>query len=150
MRCPSGLAGHGHCTGCIQVLDSSAQFEESGITAQKETTSELGREEEDDDMALNCAWLLGAASQPVATAPLPCLAVPKPVPLAEWHKPLALHQGCPLLDIVKHIHGIYADAGPPQGYRQTPLSWVRFAKGFKDDSLHRPEGGHQGELLADG
>lgn len=58
MRCPSGLAGHGHCTGCIQVLDSSAQFEESGITAQKETTSELGREEEDDDMALNCAWLL--------------------------------------------------------------------------------------------
>lgn len=92
MRRPSGLVTV-TAQDFIQVLDSSALLEEGGVTARIETTSELGREEE-DAVALQLCLASSSICQPAAHAPLPRLAVPKPAPPAEWHKLLTLHRGC--------------------------------------------------------
>nr|KAF6482656.1 XPA binding protein 2 [Molossus molossus] len=78
-----------------QVFDSYAQFEESMIAAKMETTSELGREEEDDvDLELRLARF----EQLISRRPLLLNSVllrQNPHHVHEWHKRVALHQGRP-------------------------------------------------------
>uniref|UniRef100_A0A8C5SDF5 Pre-mRNA-splicing factor SYF1 n=1 Tax=Laticauda laticaudata TaxID=8630 RepID=A0A8C5SDF5_LATLA len=78
-----------------QVFDSYAQFEESMIAAKMETTSEMGREEDDDvDLELRLARF----EQLITRRPLLLNSVllrQNPHNVHEWHKRVKLYEGKP-------------------------------------------------------
>ncbi|KAK2509819.1 hypothetical protein MC885_017488 [Smutsia gigantea] len=115
-----------------QVFDSYAQFEESMIAAKMETTSELGREEEDDvDLELRLARF----EQLISRRPLLLNSVllrQNPHHVHEWHKRVALHQGRP-----REIINTYTEAvqtvDPFKATGKPHTLWVAFAKFYEDN-----------------
>nr|XP_033771915.1 pre-mRNA-splicing factor SYF1 isoform X2 [Geotrypetes seraphini] len=115
-----------------QVFDSYAQFEESMIAAKMETTSELGKEEEDDvDLELRLARF----EQLINRRPLLLNSVllrQNPHNVHEWHKRVKLYEGKP-----REIINTYTEAvqtvdplkatGKPHGL------WVAFAKFYEEN-----------------
>ncbi|KAM9096036.1 pre-mRNA-splicing factor SYF1 [Sarcophilus harrisii] len=115
-----------------QVFDSYAQFEESMIAAKMETTSELGREEEDDvDLELRLARF----EQLISRRPLLLNSVllrQNPHHVHEWHKRVALHQGRP-----REVINTYTEAvqtvDPFKATGKPHTLWVAFAKFYEDN-----------------
>ncbi|KAK7800578.1 hypothetical protein U0070_013382 [Myodes glareolus] len=115
-----------------QVFDSYAQFEESMIAAKMETSSELGREEEDDvDLELRLARF----EQLISRRPLLLNSVllrQNPHHVHEWHKRVALHQGRP-----REIINTYTEAvqtvDPFKATGKPHTLWVAFAKFYEDN-----------------
>nr|XP_045015301.1 pre-mRNA-splicing factor SYF1-like [Jaculus jaculus] len=115
-----------------QVFDSYAQLEESMIAAKMETTSELGREEEDDvDLELRLARF----EQLISRQPLLLNSVrlrQNPHNVHEWHKRVALHQGHP-----QEILSTYTEAvktvDPFKATGKPHTLWVAFAKFYEDN-----------------
>ncbi|XP_038596385.1 pre-mRNA-splicing factor SYF1 [Tachyglossus aculeatus] len=115
-----------------QVFDSYAQFEESMIAAKMETTSELGREEEDDvDLELRLARF----EQLIGRRPLLLNSVllrQNPHHVHEWHKRVKLHEGQP-----REIINTYTEAvqtvDPFKATGKPHTLWVAFAKFYEDN-----------------
>uniref|UniRef100_A0A8D0G7T7 Pre-mRNA-splicing factor SYF1 n=1 Tax=Sphenodon punctatus TaxID=8508 RepID=A0A8D0G7T7_SPHPU len=115
-----------------QVFYSYAQFEESMIAAKMETTSELGREEEDDvDLELRLARF----EQLIARRPLLLNSVllrQNPHNVHEWHKRVKLYEGKP-----REIINTYTEAvqtvDPFKATGKTHTLWVAFAKFYEEN-----------------
>ncbi|KAJ6655048.1 hypothetical protein lerEdw1_006101 [Lerista edwardsae] len=113
-----------------QVFDSYAQFEESMIAAKMETTSEMGREEEDDvDLELRLARF----EQLITRRPLLLNSVllrQNPHNVHEWHKRVKLYEGKP-----REIINTYTEAvqtvDPFKATGKTHTLWVSFAKFYE-------------------
>nr|XP_045010103.1 pre-mRNA-splicing factor SYF1-like [Jaculus jaculus] len=115
-----------------QVFDSYAQFEESMIAAKMETTSELGREEED---AVDLELRLARFERLISRRPLLLNSVrlrQNPHDVHEWHKRVALHQGHP-----QEILNTYTEAiqtvDPFKVTGKPHTLWVAFAKFYEDN-----------------
>uniref|UniRef100_A0A8D0G452 Pre-mRNA-splicing factor SYF1 n=1 Tax=Sphenodon punctatus TaxID=8508 RepID=A0A8D0G452_SPHPU len=115
-----------------KVFYSYAQFEESMIAAKMETTSELGREEEDDvDLELRLARF----EQLIARRPLLLNSVllrQNPHNVHEWHKRVKLYEGKP-----REIINTYTEAvqtvDPFKATGKTHTLWVAFAKFYEEN-----------------
>ncbi|XP_053151646.1 pre-mRNA-splicing factor SYF1 isoform X1 [Hemicordylus capensis] len=113
-----------------QVFDSYAQFEESMIAAKMETTSEMGREEEDDvDLELRLARF----EQLITRRPLLLNSVllrQNPHNVHEWHKRVKLYEGKP-----REIINTYTEAvqtvDPFKATGKSHTLWVSFAKFYE-------------------
>uniref|UniRef100_A0A8D2J3B4 Pre-mRNA-splicing factor SYF1 n=1 Tax=Varanus komodoensis TaxID=61221 RepID=A0A8D2J3B4_VARKO len=113
-----------------QVFDSYAQFEESMIAAKMETTSEMGREEDDDvDLELRLARF----EQLITRRPLLLNSVllrQNPHNVHEWHKRVKLYEGKP-----REIINTYTEAvqtvDPFKATGKTHTLWVSFAKFYE-------------------
>ncbi|XP_053232251.1 pre-mRNA-splicing factor SYF1 [Podarcis raffonei] len=113
-----------------QVFDSYAQFEESMIAAKMETSSEMGREEEDDvDLELRLARF----EQLITRRPLLLNSVllrQNPHNVHEWHKRVKLYEGKP-----REIINTYTEAvqtvDPFKATGKTHTLWVSFAKFYE-------------------
>ncbi|XP_015680994.1 pre-mRNA-splicing factor SYF1 [Protobothrops mucrosquamatus] len=113
-----------------QVFDSYAQFEESMIAAKMETTSEMGREEEDDvDLELRLARF----EQLIARRPLLLNSVllrQNPHNVHEWHKRVKLYEGKPW-EIINTYTEAVQTVDPFKATGKTHTLWVSFAKFYE-------------------
>ncbi|XP_069086465.1 pre-mRNA-splicing factor SYF1 isoform X2 [Pleurodeles waltl] len=115
-----------------QVFDSFAQFEESMIAAKMETTSDLGKEEDDDvDLELRLARF----EQLINRRPLLLNSVllrQNPHNVHEWHKRVKLYEGKP-----REIINTYTEAvqtvDPAKATGKPHGLWVAFAKFYEDN-----------------
>ncbi|KAM5170340.1 pre-mRNA-splicing factor SYF1 [Mantella aurantiaca] len=115
-----------------QVFDSYAQFEESVIAAKMETSSEMGKEEEDDiDLELR----LERFEQLMERRPLLLNGVllrQNPHNIHEWHKRVQLYQGKP-----REIINTYTEAvqtvDPAKATGKPHTLWVSFSKFYEDN-----------------
>ncbi|XP_046893738.1 pre-mRNA-splicing factor SYF1 [Hypomesus transpacificus] len=115
-----------------QVFDSYAQFEESMIAAKMETTSEMGKDEDDDiDLELRLARF----EQLIARRPLLLNSVllrQNPHNVHEWHKRVKLYDGKP-----RQIINTYTEAvqtvDPMKATGKPSSLWVSFAKFYEEN-----------------
>uniref|UniRef100_A0A673ZYL6 XPA binding protein 2 n=1 Tax=Salmo trutta TaxID=8032 RepID=A0A673ZYL6_SALTR len=112
-----------------KVFDSYAQFEESMIAAKMETTSELGKDEEDLELRL------ARFEQLIARRPLLLNSVllrQNPHNVHEWHKRVKLYEGKP-----RQIINTYTEAvqtvDPMKATGKPSSLWVSFAKFYEEN-----------------
>ncbi|ETE73828.1 Pre-mRNA-splicing factor SYF1, partial [Ophiophagus hannah] len=113
-----------------QVFDSYAQFEESMIAAKMETTSEMGREEDDDvDLELRLARF----EQLITRRPLLLNSVllrQNPHNVHEWHKRVKLYEGKPW-EIINTYTEAVQTVDPFKATGKSHTLWVSFAKFYE-------------------